>query len=379
MATIDHARGAQTDVGQARFVPEGKRGAPERVVSFRPRTILQVLGIGLALLLLVTIVLRAQHVLVWMLMALFLAMALNPAVDFFVRRGRRRGTAVAIVFTLALIAIAGLAYLLIPPLVRQIQEFVDAVPGLVQDLTHGRGPLGFLERDYHIVERVREGLRGGAGAAIGLTDPAISIVQGVISGVIGVITVAFLTLFMLLEGPRWVEIGLGLVPERVRPRWRRAGQGIYRTVGGYITGNLLISLIAGLATMAVLLGLGVPYAVPLGILVALLDLIPLAGATIAAIIVSLVALTEGVITMVIVIAFFVVYQQLENHLLQPVIYGRTVRLSPLAVLIAVLIGAELFGILGALAAIPVAGSVQIVVREVREHRAERRGEAAEPV
>jgi predicted PurR-regulated permease PerM len=197
--------------------------------------------------------------------------------------------------------------------------------------------------------------------------------------VIGVITVAFLTLFMLLEGPRWVEIGLGLVPERVRPRWRRAGQGIYRTVGGYITGNLLISLIAGLATMAVLLGLGVPYAVPLGILVALLDLIPLAGATIAAIIVSLVALTEGVITMVIVIAFFVVYQQLENHLLQPVIYGRTVRLSPLAVLIAVLVGAELFGILGALAAIPVAGSVQIVVREVREHRAERRGEAAEPV
>ena len=225
MATIDRAGGARADVGEGRGRPQGRRGAPERVVTFRPRTILQVLGIGLAALVIVTIVLRAQHVLVWMLMALFLAMALNPAVDLFVRRGRRRGTAVAIVFTLALIAIAGLAYLLIPPLVGQVRDFVDAVPGLIHDLTRGRGPLGFLERDYHIVERAREGLKGGAGAAIGPTNPAISIVQGVISGVVGAITVAFLTLFMLLEGPHWVELGLGLVPERIRPRWRRAGRG----------------------------------------------------------------------------------------------------------------------------------------------------------
>jgi predicted PurR-regulated permease PerM len=131
---------------------------------------------------------------------------------------------------------------------------------------------------------------------------------------------------------------------------------------------LLISLIAGVSITIVLLALGVPYAVALGLLVAILDLIPLAGATIAGIIVVGISFLHNVPAGIIVGVFFIVYQQLENHFLQPVIYGRTVQLTPLVVLVSVLIGAELAGILGALAAIPVAGTIQVILRDILAHR-----------
>jgi predicted PurR-regulated permease PerM len=167
-----------------------------------------------------------------------------------------------------------------------------------------------------------------------------------------------------------------LLPEQSQPRWRAVGHDIYRTVGGYVTGNLLISLIAGTATTIVLLIVGVPYSVALGLVVAILDLIPLAGATIAAIIVAIVAFLHSVVAGIVSVAFFIAYQQIENHILQPVVYGRTVQLSPLAVLIAVLIGAELAGVLGALAAIPVAGAVQVILVDYLRHRRARAAEAA---
>jgi len=143
---------------------------------------------------------------------------------------------------------------------------------------------------------------------------------------------------------------------------------MYRMVGRYVTGNLLISLIAGTVTTIVLLALGVPFALALGLLVAILDLIPLAGATLGAIVVTLVALTDSTTTAIVVLVYFVVYQQLENHLLQPLIYGRTVRLSPLMILFSVLVGAEVAGIIGALAAIPVGGTIQILLDHWQDSR-----------
>jgi predicted PurR-regulated permease PerM len=168
---------------------------------------------------------------------------------------------------------------------------------------------------------------------------------------------------MLLEGRMWVERLYSLLPAAAQPRWRRVGDDIYRTIGGYVTGNIVISLIAGASITVVLLVMGVPYAVALGLIVAFLDLIPLAGATLAGIIVCAVAFLHTIPAGIVVLVFFVVYQQIENHFLQPVIYGRTVQLSPLAVLVSVLVGAELAGILGALAAIPVAGTLQVVIRD----------------
>jgi predicted PurR-regulated permease PerM len=349
-----------------------RTAASERVVYVRPRTILLVLGIAFATLALLTLVYLAWHIITWILIAVFLALALNPAVEFFERHGLRRGYATALVFFLAVGAIVGLGFLLIPPLVEQVRNFIDYVPKIVEDVTAGRGPLGFLQTKYHIVDRVQEAVRKhGAGGVLGITGAGLAIARGVVTAVAGVVAIAFLTFFMLLDGGGMIERFYAFLPASARPRWQRIGSEIYRTVGGYVTGNLLISLIAGTASALVLFVLGSDYAIALAVVVGVLDLIPLAGATLAAILVSTVAFVElGWVKGVIVIVFFIVYQQLENHILQPVIYGRTVQLSPLVVLVAVLIGAELAGILGALAAIPVAGIVQAVARELLRYRRE---------
>jgi predicted PurR-regulated permease PerM len=346
--------------------------AEERVVYLRPRTVLVVLGIVLASVALLAFVYLAWHVITWILIAVFLTLALNPAVEVFEQRGMKRGYSAAIVFFLALALIAGLGFLLIPPLVDQIVEFVEAVPDLIDDLVAGRGPLGFLQDEYEIVDRVRDAIETqGVGGVLGVTGAGLAVARSVITAIVGVVTIAFLTFFMLLDGKRLVERFYAFLPESARPRWQRVGDEIYRTVGGYVTGNIFISVIAGVASAIILFILGSDYAIALAVLVAILDLIPLAGATLAAILVSTVVFIElGWVRGLIVVAFFVLYQQLENHVLQPVIYGRTVALSPLVVLIAVLIGAELAGILGALAAIPVAGIVQAVGRELLRYKQE---------
>jgi len=355
---------------------------PERSVRFPVRTVLSVLVVLLVAGTVLWVTWIARGVLTWVLIALFLALAINPLVEWLQRRGiRRRGSAVTIAYLLTLAAIAGIAALFIPTLVHQITQFVDKVPDYVDRLTKGKGPLGFLETKYHIVERVRHALKsGGAAKAVSGVGVVLHYTQSVVTAVVAALTIAFMTLFMLLEGPTWMERFYGLLPEASRPRWQAVGHDIYRTVSGYVRGNLLISLIAGVATTALLLALGVPFSVALGLLVALLDLIPLAGATIAAVIVTVVAyISTGLTAAIVVVVFFVAYQQLENHVLQPLVYGRTVQLSPLAVLISVLVGAEVAGVLGALGAIPVAGAIQVLLVDwQRERRAARAAPSVRP-
>jgi predicted PurR-regulated permease PerM len=337
----------------------------ERIVDFRPGTILRVLLIVIAVAVALEVIWIARHVVAWVVIALFLALALNPLVGWIERRTHlARGPAIAVAYLILFVAIAIVGASFVPKLVDEVNGFVQALPNYVHDLTHGRGRLGFLERKYHVVEKVREQVKnGGAKRVLGLSGVALSVTKGVISIVAATVTIVFLTFFMLLEGRDWMERIYGLLPERSRPRWRGVGHDVYRTVGGYVTGNILISVIAGASATIVLLIMGVPYAVALGLLVAVLDLIPLAGATVAGIVVTLVAFLHSVPAGIVVAIFVIVYQQVENHFLQPVIYGRTVQLSPLAVLISVLVGAELAGILGALAAIPVAGAIQVIIRD----------------
>jgi predicted PurR-regulated permease PerM len=348
-----------------------------RVVKLRPQTVFLVIGltvlVGGALLL----AYLAWNVLSWIIVAIFLAVALNPAVEYFERRGMRRAFAATLVFALALLALTGVGFLVIPPLVNQVTDFVDAVPDFVDDLTAGRGPFGWLQDEYQIVDRIREAIeRQGAAGVLGLSEPFLDIVRSVVTAVVGTITIIFLTYFMLLEGPRTIDGFLRLVPESARPRYERVGREIYRSISGYVSGNLLISVVAGTLAAIVLFAVGSEFAIALGLLVAILDLIPLAGATLAAIIVSTVVFIEtDWIRCLVVIVFFIAYQQFENHVLQPLVYGRTVQLSPLAVLCAVLVGAQLAGILGALLAIPVAGSLLAIAREILEYRQESANEA----
>jgi predicted PurR-regulated permease PerM len=341
----------------------------ERSVSFRPRTVLLVIAIIVASFLTLEILWISRRVLSWVFIALFLALALNPAVERLERRLGRRGAATGIVSVATLVAIGLIGWLFIPILVDQVNNFAHQVPDYLDDLTKGRGRLGFLETKYHLVDKARKALEeGGASKLFGLSGTALAVAKGIINAVLATVTIAFMTFFMLLEGRNWIDSFFALLKPESRERWRAVGHDIYRTVGGYVSGNLLISLIAGGSTAIVLAIMGVPYAIALGLIVGILDLIPLAGATIAAIIVGAVAFLHSVPAGIVVIAFFIVYQQVENHVLQPVVYGRTVQLSPLAVLISVLIGAELAGVLGALGAIPVAGSLQVVFLDWLRHR-----------
>jgi predicted PurR-regulated permease PerM len=344
----------------------------ERIVTVRPRTVFLVLSIAVLVGIVLWLGYLAWHVLTWIIVAALLAAALNPAVEAFERRGLRRSWAATLVFFIALLVLTGIGFLVIPPLVTQVTDFVNAVPDFIDDVTAGRGPLGFLQDEYQIVDRIREAIeKQGAAGVLGLSDPVLDVVRSVVTAVVGVITVIFLTYFMLLEGPRTIAAFLGLLPETARPRYERVGRDIYRTISGYVTGNLLISLVAGVLATILLFAVGSDFAIALGLLVAILDLVPLAGATLAAIIVSTVVLIEtDWIRCVIVIGFFIAYQQFENHVLQPLVYGRTVQLSPLAVLCAVLVGAQLAGILGALLAIPIAGSILAIAREIIQYRKE---------
>jgi predicted PurR-regulated permease PerM len=342
----------------------------ERVVDLRTRTILRIFGVAIAVAVVLEVLWISRQVIAWIVISLFLAVALNPLVSWIERRGHiKRGPAIGVAYLVLALVIVAIGWTFVPKLVDEVNGFVQALPGYVHDLTHGRGRLGFLERKYHVVEKVREQVKnGGAKRLLGLSGTAVAITKSIVTIIAASVTIVFLTFFMLLEGHAWIDRLYDLLPARSRPRWRRVGHDVYRTIGGYITGNLLISLIAGVSITIVLLIMGVQFAVALGLLVAVLDLIPLAGATIAGIIVVAVSFLHSIPAGIVVAVFFVVYQQLENHFLQPVIYGRTVQLSPLVVLIAVLVGAALAGILGALAAIPVAGTIQVLVRDMLAQR-----------
>ena len=359
--------------------PGSVRDQPQRVVVFHPRSVLTTLGVLLGVTAAVGFLFLAQAALTLIAIALFLALALNPAVEFFQRRGLGRGSAVAAVYGLALVVFALLGLIFVPPLIDQITKFVNALPGLVADLTKGHGRLGFLETKYHVVERVRHATTGkGATGLTAEAAPALSLVKGVAATALGVVIIAFLTLFMLIEGPEWRQRFIELVPAKNRPRVERVGAGIYKAVGGFVTGNLLASMLAGLVTTIIMVAVGVPYAIPLGLFVAIIELVPYLGPAVATTVVTAVALTQGTVPAIVVFSLLLIYHIVEGHSLRPLIYGRALKLSPLAVLIAILVGTEIAGILGAIAAIPVAGSIQVIIAELLANRGERDPATAAP-
>ena len=361
------------DLTEYRVEPpaEGRPPEPPVRVMLSPKSILVWVAVTAGAILALMFVYLALDAITWVLVAAFFAMALNPAVGALERRGVGRGRAAAIVFVVAFAALGLLGFLVVPPLVTATTDFVEALPDYLRDLDAERGPLAFLEQRFHLGEQLVDIYeRGGIAGLLGLESPGASTARAAADTALALIAVPFLTFFMLLDGRRWVDGVLDVMPPSARPRWERVFDGINRTVGGYVTGNLLISLVAGTVAAVTLLAVGVPYALPLAVIVAILDLVPLVGATVALVACGVAALTEGVWQAAVVVGILLVYQQIENHVLLPVVYGRTVDLSPLAVLIALLIGAEIAGVLGALAAIPVAGSISVIASELVRWRRE---------
>jgi predicted PurR-regulated permease PerM len=330
--------------------------------GFGPRNVLTVLGLIVLVGGLLVVGYLAWQAITLVLIAVLFALALNPAVEFFVARGLGRGAAAAIVFVLALAVVGLLGLLLIPPLVDQVTSFVNDVPRLISQANRGHGPLGSLERRFHILEHI-PGVKGH-GDVSGVASSGIGVILGVLGTGASMVIVAFLTFFMLLEGPVWIRRILDLLPERTRPRWERVGYGLYVTVGGFVSGNLVASLLAGVTATVALLATGIPFAIPLGLLVAFLDLLPIFGMIVALVVLAAVALSQGLVAGIVVVGVVFIYHQFEVYLLRPLIYGRTIELSPLSVLVSVVIGTELAGVIGALAAIPVAGAVNVMLCEL---------------
>lgn len=338
------------------------------------RTILATIGLVLATALAILVLQRLAKVVTLVVVAGFFAVVLTPAVDFLERRRLRRSLATIIVFLLGLGLLAGMITAFVRPIAREVNQFVDDLPGYVVDAREGRGAVGRLVQRYNVdgyiqenQERFQEAIRN-AGA------PALGVARSVANTIFAVMTILVLTFLMVLEGPKLTRGALNLLSPDRRERVRFVAADCAKAVTGYMAGNLGISVIAGVSTFLFLSVVGVPFAGVLGLWVAFADLIPLVGATLGAIPTVAVAFLDGSRNGVLAIIFYVLYQQVENHLLQPTIMSRTVALNPLAVLVSVLIGVELFGILGALLAIPVAGIVQVVARDIYN---ERRGELKE--
>src|SRR5215211_4352692 len=313
----------------------------------------------------------------WFVIALFLAAVLNPAVNWLQRRHRlmKRPLAIAITYLGVLVALLLVVGIFLPVLVDQINGFIKFVTTAanapqgpqeyIKSLAKQNGLGGFLQRFSDQLDELRKQLGEVLKNFLSSSGQIAISVAGMIAALATVLT---LTFFLLLGSERYVDAGVGLFPERHQPLVRHLLSQSAGAISGYITGNLAISVICGITTFIVLLLLGMPYAAPLALLVAVLDLIPLVGATLGGALLVIVGLFVEPWKAVVLLVYIVVYQQAEGSVLQPLVYSRAVQLNGLVILIALLVGGQLLGIPGALLAIPVAEIIRIVVTELLAYR-----------
>jgi predicted PurR-regulated permease PerM len=316
---------------------------------------------------------RLRDVLLLIAVAGFVAVLLNPLVVALQRwKVPRRGLAVAVVTFWAVVVFAGLAFAFGLPLVHGITHLGDRLPSYVNQAQRGRGWIGHLLGRYHVLAWVRTNTQKIVSFGQGLGKPALALGKGAVSLLVALATIFVLVLLLLLEGPKLREGLLGMMSPEHRASVTDMASQVNRAVTGFMLGNVLTSLIAGLVVFVTLLIVGVPFPFLWGLWVALVDFLPMIGGALAGIPTVLFALfhslTAGIVTLVV----FLVYTQVENHILNPVIMSRTVRINPLLVLLAILVAASigswiggLFGgFVAALLAIPAAGALQVIVTEL---------------
>ena len=305
-----------------------------------------------------------KRLLIWLLIAGFLAAVLAPVVDWLQRRGVRRGLAVGLVVTSLLIALTGLIYLFVEPLIEESQNFAENLPEIVEEVRDAPIVKQVLER-FNVESNLEEASSDLPQRLVGLSGPLLTVFKTVGEVIIGTLTIFVLMIFFLLYGPQMVAAGQRLIDRRDRREYAgEVGRDILSAVSGWVAGNVLTSFIAAIVALIVFLIAGLPYAVLLSAWVGVADLIPLIGASLGALPAIIVAFLESTPVGIGVTIFFIAYQQFENHILQPYVYGRTIRLNPFVVLVAVLAGVEIAGFLGALLALPFAGAAQVVVESI---------------
>jgi predicted PurR-regulated permease PerM len=318
------------------------------------------------------LVYRLRTPITWIVIGAFIAIALSAPVNHLNRRFKRRGVAIGLVYLGLILVPVLFGAILVPPVVEETQQLIEQVPEYVADVRETiqeNKTLRGLEEDYDITGKLQEEaekLPGKLGGAAGVLS---DIGLGIVNSLFALITILILSAFMLSSGGRWVEAAIRSRPGDEQEMLRRGVVDISNAVVGYCVGALGQALIAGVTSFIVLSILGVPYAAALALIIALLDLIPLVGATIGAVVVGVITLFNDFPTVTIVwVIWSVIYQQVENTVIQPRIQARSVNVQPIVVLIAVLFGSALFGVLGALLAIPAAATIQIIFREYRAYR-----------
>lgn len=292
-------------------------------------------------------------------LALFIAIGLNPILDFLIHRGIRRGLAVALITFAFVLVIAGFVLAAVSPIAHEVSTLVKNYPKYKANLIAGKGWAGRLAVKLHLTGYLKgkSKIRIPAGGVLGAGKQILSLGVATIS-------VVALTIYFLIALPGVKRLWLSLIPRSRRERASLLTDEVFSRVGGFMLCNLLTSLISGVGTYIWLLVFGVPYALLLALVVALFDLIPIVGSTIAGVIVSLVALSKGVPVGVATLVFYIVYRYLEDYLINPRVMKQTVKVTPGLTIIATLIGGTLLGLVGALVAIPVAATIHLLLDEV---------------
>ena len=333
------------------------------------RTIVASVGLVLATLGSVWLVIRLRHVLIWVAIAMFFAVVLHPAVNFLVRVAHlRRTLAALVVFVLFAAALAGLGYLFVRPIADQVNVFVNDFPTYVSDAKAGRGEIGHLVKKYDIdgyVERNQNRLKSALKSA---EKPAVRVGRNIVNTLAAMATIVVVTFLLLIEGPRMMAGGLAMLSPPLRQKVQIVASDVARAVAGYVGGVAATSALAGELTYLLLWILGVPFRGVLALWVGFTAFIPIVGAVIGAIpavgVATLHSTPAGIIVLVLLIAYHIV----ENRTLGKWINHHTIALSPLAVAVSVLAGLSLLGFLGALLALPAAGVVHVVIRDLWDFR-----------
>jgi predicted PurR-regulated permease PerM len=333
------------------------------------RTIIASVAVLLCTYILLTVILATVRILAWVAIAGFLAIVLAPAVGIVQRKlGGRRTLAACLVMFTALAATLGTLMLFLLPVRTQLIAIITDLPGTIHRAADGRGPIGQLVQRLHIESFVQDNEQQLADAAQRLSDSPIDTAQSVLNAVFGVVSVLLMSTLFLTQSEPMGRAFIGIVPARRRTTVRIIATDAAGAVSGYMVGNLLVSLIAGVTAFLCLMALGVPSPVVLALWVAFADLIPLVGATIGAAACVLAAYLHSPTAGLISLIFFVIYQQIENGVIYPWLMARKVQVNPLMVLLSVLLAVEIFGLVGALLAVPVSGALQVIVKAVRRER-----------
>jgi predicted PurR-regulated permease PerM len=307
---------------------------------------------------------EVRHILILVLVAAVLAIGLDPAVRRLERLNIKRGWAVAIIFLATIAFLLLFAALIVPPLAREVRQLAADIPGYIERLKSQGGWLGDLAREYDIGGRLQELTDRLPTLASSSFSTIFGFTKGLASVIFNSLTVAILTIYLLLSLPRTKEMFVALIAPRRRAKAGRMQSEALDRVGGYVSGNILTSIIAGVVSFIALTLIGVPFAAALAMWVAIADLIPAVGATLGAVIAVAVAAFSSIGDAITTSIFFIVYQQVENYVIVPRIMKKAIDLSPAAVIVSTLIGGSLAGFAGALIALPLAATVKVIIQEV---------------